>query len=95
MRKKLSDSRRFGYLFILPALIFMLAFIGYPVVYNIILSLQDVNVMTINLPDKEKLIKKFCEIEEPGSFYLLLCDLNGYPCGKIRYEALDKMPSIQ
>ena len=52
MMKKLSNRYRLGYFFILPALIFMLAFIGYPVVYNIILSLQDVNVMTINLPDK-------------------------------------------
>jgi multiple sugar transport system permease protein len=32
----------------LPALIFMLAFIGYPIINNIILSFQDVNVMTLS-----------------------------------------------
>jgi multiple sugar transport system permease protein len=31
----------------------MIAFIGYPIVYNIILSFQDVNVMTVNNPVKE------------------------------------------
>lgn len=37
-----------SYLFVLPALIFMLMFIGYPIVYNIILSFQDVSVMTFS-----------------------------------------------
>lgn len=46
-----SRKRFFGYLFILPALIFMIIFIGYPVIYNLSLSFQDKNVMTINLPD--------------------------------------------
>lgn len=35
------------YLFVLPAFLFMLAFIGYPIIYNILLSFQNVNVMTI------------------------------------------------
>jgi len=34
-----------GMLFVGPALIYMLALVGYPMVYNIILSLQDLNVM--------------------------------------------------
>lgn len=31
-----------GYIYILPALIFMFVFIFYPIIYNLILSFQDV-----------------------------------------------------
>ena len=41
-----------GYLFVLPALAYMLFFVGYPIVSNIILSLQDVTVATLTSPDK-------------------------------------------
>jgi multiple sugar transport system permease protein len=41
-----------GFWFVLPALLFMAAFIGYPIVYNLILSFQDVGVMTLNNPVK-------------------------------------------
>lgn len=37
-----------GYFFVLPALIFMTVFIGLPVMQNIILSFQNVDVMTFN-----------------------------------------------
>lgn len=33
--------------FILPAVIYMLIFIGYPIVYNWIISLQDVTATTL------------------------------------------------
>jgi multiple sugar transport system permease protein len=36
-----------GYLWVLPALAFLVAFIGYPIVYNLILSFQKVDVMNI------------------------------------------------
>lgn len=36
-----------GYVFILPAVIFMLVFVGYPIIYNIILSFQQVDLMTL------------------------------------------------
>lgn len=42
-----------GYLFTLPALIYMLVFVGYPTVDNIILSFQHVDVMTIASKVKE------------------------------------------
>jgi multiple sugar transport system permease protein len=47
---KLTESKRdilTGYAFVLPALIFMLVLIGYPIVYNFILSFQDVDATTI------------------------------------------------
>ncbi|ADK82362.1 binding-protein-dependent transport systems inner membrane component [Sediminispirochaeta smaragdinae DSM 11293] len=42
-----------GYLFVLPALLYMLAFVGYPIISNFILSVQDVTVTTINAPTKD------------------------------------------
>jgi multiple sugar transport system permease protein len=43
----LSKERFVGYFFVLPALIYMLFFVGYPIIDNIRLSLIDVNVMNI------------------------------------------------
>lgn len=41
-------KKYFGYFYCLPALIFMIIFVGYPIVYNIILSLQNSNIMSFN-----------------------------------------------
>lgn len=37
-----------GYIFILPAIIFLIIFVGYPILYNIIMSFQDVDLMALN-----------------------------------------------
>lgn len=47
MKKKIFHEENLGYLFVLPALIFMVAIIGYPILYNFILSFQKVDVMTV------------------------------------------------
>ena len=56
MKNKYSSEyireERKGYLFVLPALIFMLAFVGYPIIYNFVLSFHDVNVMTFSQATK-------------------------------------------
>lgn len=47
--KKLTmhqKKRREGYAFILPGFIYMVAILGYPLVYNVILSFRNVNVKT-------------------------------------------------
>ncbi|CAG5086364.1 Sugar ABC transporter permease [Thermobacillus xylanilyticus] len=45
-------SRRFGrwngYLFLLPALLFLAIFVLFPILYNVVLSLQDVDVYNLN-----------------------------------------------
>jgi multiple sugar transport system permease protein len=41
-----------GYLFVLPAVVYMLLLVGYPIISNFILSFQDVTVMTLNRPLK-------------------------------------------
>lgn len=48
---KLSGNSN-GYFFVLPAFIFMLIFIGIPVICNFVLSFQDVDVMSLNSPEK-------------------------------------------
>lgn len=40
--RRLFRYQRAGYLFVLPGVLYMLFFVGYPIVYNIILSFQDV-----------------------------------------------------
>ena len=49
---KLLRGNNAGILFILPALIFMLFFIAYPIISNIVLSMQEVTVMTLTMPNK-------------------------------------------
>lgn len=41
-----------GYLFVLPALVYMIALIGYPMVYNFLLSFQDSTAANIKDPNK-------------------------------------------
>lgn len=41
-------KKYFGYYYCLPALIFMVAFVGYPIVYNVILSLQNCDISSFN-----------------------------------------------
>lgn len=42
-----------GYLFILPAVLFMVAFVGYPIIYNIVLSFQKVDLRALSTGTKE------------------------------------------
>ncbi|KWX85411.1 ABC transporter permease [Paenibacillus riograndensis] len=50
---RLMKGDRVGLLFVLPAVAFMLFFTGYPIIRNIIMSFQNIDVMTLNLPHKE------------------------------------------
>jgi len=50
--KKLGRSEELGLIFVLPALLFIGYFVAYPIVSNVILSFQDVNVMTLTKPNK-------------------------------------------
>lgn len=51
-KRKFFKYENVGFLFVLPALVYMLVFVGYPIVRNIILSLQDVTMRTLISPDK-------------------------------------------
>ena len=53
--KKLKEFFRYdnvGLLFVLPAFLYMLVFVGYPIISNIGLSLQDVSVRNLANGDK-------------------------------------------
>lgn len=45
--KREQKERLIGYCFVIPAVIYMLALIGYPIVYNWIISFQDVTATTL------------------------------------------------
>lgn len=51
-RKKFLKYDNVGLLFVLPAFVYMLVFVGWPIVQNIALSFQDVNMRTLAMPDK-------------------------------------------
>ncbi|ULT59522.1 sugar ABC transporter permease [Neobacillus drentensis] len=53
MMKTISKGDRIGYLFILPALVFMSALMFYPIIYNFVISMQKVDVMTLLNPHKQ------------------------------------------
>jgi multiple sugar transport system permease protein len=46
--KKFFRYDNVGLLYVLPAILYMILFVGYPIISNIILSLQNVTVMTLN-----------------------------------------------
>jgi multiple sugar transport system permease protein len=53
--KLLTRSFRYGnvgYLFVLPAALYMVLLVGYPIVSNFLLSFQDVTVMTLSKAEK-------------------------------------------
>ena len=50
--KRFIKYDNFGWLYVIPALAYMCYFVMYPIVSNIILSMQDVTVMTLTKPDK-------------------------------------------
>ena len=45
--KKREKGRWVGYAFVLPAVIYMLVFIGYPIIYNWVISFQDATAYTL------------------------------------------------
>lgn len=51
-KKKFFKYDNVGILFVLPAFLYMLVFVGWPIVKNIILSLQDVTVRTLTAEHK-------------------------------------------
>ncbi|MEH7248114.1 sugar ABC transporter permease [Neobacillus niacini] len=48
----MKSKRGGGYLFVLPAVLFMVIFIGYPLIYNIILSFQNVDLAILSSGNK-------------------------------------------
>lgn len=51
--KKFFKYDNAGIWFVLPAFVYMLVFVGYPIIYNFVLSFQDVTVKTLRSEVKE------------------------------------------
>lgn len=61
--KRLKGEKLLGYVIILPAVLYMLIFIGYPIIYNWILSLQDVTAKSLKSDIKNYVgLKNYIEI---------------------------------
>lgn len=51
MKKQATERHIGAYVFIFPAVAFMLFFVGYPILYNIIISFKKVDLMTLSSGD--------------------------------------------
>ena len=57
VREAIASSHQLvGYLFVLPALLFLLVFVAYPIFYNFVLSFKDVDLTNTNFPDKQNVV---------------------------------------
>jgi multiple sugar transport system permease protein len=50
--RKLAGGNTIGFFYVLPALVYMAYFIAYPIISNIVLSMQEITVMTLTSPAK-------------------------------------------
>lgn len=68
-----NKKDRRGYLFVLPAVIFLIIFVGYPILYNIIMSFQDVDLMALNTGIKPFVgLSNYKEVFQNPVFYKAL-----------------------
>ncbi|MEI0532207.1 sugar ABC transporter permease [Brachyspira pilosicoli] len=51
--KKNKKVNMYEMLFVIPALVYMLIFVGYPIIYNVVLSFQDTTLMNIGAASKK------------------------------------------
>ena len=80
-------EERKGYLFVLPALIFMLAFVGYPIIYNFILSFRDVNVTTFSQPIKPFVgLKNYIEVFQDPTMTVSIWNTLVFTLGSISIQ---------
>lgn len=84
-----SWMRKKGYLYIFlaPSVIFMGIFTAYPIIYNFIISLQDVNVMTLARPDKEFVgLQNYIEIITNPTFLVVFKNSAIFTLGSVFFQ---------
>ena len=85
--REFIKEERIGYLFIFPALIFMLAFVGYPIIYNFILSFRDVNVTTFSNPIKPFVgLKNYIEVFQDPTMGISIWNTLVFTIGSIAIQ---------
>ena len=82
MRKK-----GYLYVFLAPSIIFMGIFTAYPIIYNFIISLQDVNVMTLAKPDKEFVgLQNYIDIITDSTFLVVFKNSVIFTVGSVFFQ---------
>ncbi len=80
-------SDKVGYWFVVPAFLFMAMFMFYPVVYNAILSMQHVDVMTLLSKEKEfVLFDNYVKIFKDKMFWNSLKNTFIFTIGSIAFQ---------
>lgn len=87
LKTKLNGNESVGYFFVLPALIFMLIFIGYPIINNIILGFQKVDVMTFSSKTKEFVgFSNYIDIFKDGILSVAIRNTLTFTVGSIVFQ---------
>lgn len=80
-------SNLIKYLFIIPGAIYMIAFVGYPLVYNIILSFQDVDLGALNSGDSKFIgFDNYKQLFSEGVFRKSVINTLVYTVGSIIFQ---------
>jgi multiple sugar transport system permease protein len=80
-------DRRIGYLFILPAFAYMLLVIGYPLIYNFILSFQDVSLTNLATGDSRFIgWENYYALLKDPVFWISLKNTFVYTIGSIFFQ---------
>ncbi len=88
VRTAIAKSRQMvGYLFVAPALVFLLLFVAYPIVYNVILSFRDVDITNINFRENQHFIGL-------ANYRSLFTDGDGQMLGSIKNTLIFTVGSI-
>ena len=68
-QRKLNGGAKMGFLFALPAAIYMMVFIGYPMIQNLILSFKNVDVYSFAQPQNQMFVglQNYIELFTSGS----------------------------
>ena len=71
-QRKLNGGAKMGFLFALPAAIYMMVFIGYPMIQNLILSFKNVDVYSFAQPDNQVFVglQNYIELFTSGNSIL-------------------------
>lgn len=84
-KKVLSNWQ--GYLFVLPAVIYMLVLIGYPLIYNLILSFQNVNLAVFNAGGAEFVgWQNYASLFQQDVFWISLKNTMVYTVGSVVFQ---------
>ena len=74
-QRKLNGGAKMGFLFALPAAIYMMVFIGYPMIQNLILSFKNVDVYSFAQPQNQVFVglKNYIELFTSGNSNEINC----------------------